>query len=187
MKDRLFLGITVPEAQSIQLYRNTAQLAETQRLRLVPPRNYHVTVSFLGEVDQRESGRLRDGIRSVTEKTAPFTLYYKDVVPAPPSDPTKMIWANFEDSDPFRQFVEDIETELGNRDIAQTFRRHHEVIPHVTLARRGTGNTEPLIVPKFTYVSSEMPVDQCVLFKSVQLPANPIYTPIEIFRLNNTI
>jgi len=60
MEARLFSGCPVPRSVARGLHEWAAVTLDADRVRLVPPENYHVTLVFYGQVDAERQAELED-------------------------------------------------------------------------------------------------------------------------------
>jgi RNA 2',3'-cyclic 3'-phosphodiesterase len=175
---RFFLAIPVPEAirKSLSLY---SSVFTSDALRLVKPENYHITVSFFGEQEEKNFPIIRDVITAKTRETQPFPLHYHAITLAPPKKTPSMIWAQYHSSDAFTEMVSTIEAGIRLSLPYSDRREGSTPIPHITLARfRGNAVPElPMIELDPVHVTS------LSLFVSERLENNPVYHELETFTL----
>lgn len=180
MKKRLFVSIPIPaEAQ--------AKLASSQErhryrfIRWVDPSQFHLTVCFLGDVEEDLLVLISDALTTLASKEKPFDLAFERVGLFPPKlARPNMVWAFFKDSEAFEQLAKHTKDALMKAD--QSFMRLAEEwrkdIPHVTLARfRGTDY--PRQFPQPTDMSVR--ADRIELMESVLYPDGPVYTSLASF------
>jgi 2'-5' RNA ligase len=67
-RSRLFIGIPLPDTARRALYEQTRRAVEHRdsALRLVPARNYHITVRFLGDTDESRIAGIARATRAAT-------------------------------------------------------------------------------------------------------------------------
>jgi RNA 2',3'-cyclic 3'-phosphodiesterase len=190
MKHRLFLGIPVSD----ELKRSITTLLPERSRRLfppntrwVPPENYHVTISFFGYVADKELANVEAKIETILQKINPFSLELENISLAPPKKKPTMLWAIFKQNVAFTELVRSIEEGIGNKAVANDFRKSHAPIPHITLARfKGVEafDIARLSAGKAQAKSLKLEVSTCYLFESKLRPNGPIYTPLHQFSLN---
>lgn len=94
---RTFIGIPVPKARSIKLQRLQTLIApEVPTVRWTPFEQFHLTLAFLGDVDQRD---LTEVCRAVAEVCAPFDPFGLSIMGLgvfPDLAKPRVLWAGLE-------------------------------------------------------------------------------------------
>lgn len=134
LKYRLFLALDLPSQVQNELYKSITDedLIFQKKIRPTPPQNLHVTLHFLGDVNQsqkQEVGSIMDRVREVTE---PFELCISSAGFFPNSRNPRILWAGFQSSPEIFNLHRALEKELlssGFRKDAKAYR------PHITIAR----------------------------------------------------
>ena len=95
---RLFIGVELPEEMKAAAADAADRLrAALKRARLdvdarwVPASNVHVTLWFIGEVDDERAGRIREAL-SAPFAASPFMLHARGLGAFPPSGPPRVFW-----------------------------------------------------------------------------------------------
>jgi len=158
------------------------------RTNWTPPENMHITVRFIGIIDEQCIPGLIPVLSDAAVKTDAFTLARMHLEFATPSEP-KMIWARFSDSVEFQsavsRFTKSIARYLHLSCNGMTIHNGHDVIPHVTLARMkgeiraGTTLMSDVVTP------AKLTVRTLALYASETLPTGSRYTKLASFRLRN--
>ncbi len=188
---RLFLAIPISPQWSdtlslIQKEAMERHLAGPVPVHWTQQEQFHITVRFIGSVDEHCIPALIRTIRKLLDDTHRFGLPFESVHVATRDDP-KMIWATYENVVPFRQLVvrntARISAFLMDECNGLVMHNGHDVIPHVTLARlKGT-------LPAMTDFSDDisfpdmLPVDSLALYESKTLPSGSVYQKLATFRL----
>lgn len=125
---RLFIALTPPVPVRDTLAREAQPLPGVTWTR---PEQLHVTLRFLGDVDEERIAPLIDRLRSVS--VAPFILPVETVGTFPPGRPARVLWAGVGAGHPrlfqLRQRLDDTLLAFG---LPLDVRSFH---PHLTLAR----------------------------------------------------
>lgn len=130
---RLFLAVNLPQAVRQQLWDTTTPLREAgYPVRWVGSDGLHVTLKFLGEVDEQREADIVAGVeRAVGDARAfPMVMTGFGVFPSPKRP--RVVWAGCEANPPLELIQHAIEREmdgLGFPIEGRAFR------PHVTLGR----------------------------------------------------
>lgn len=126
---RLFIAIGAPP-----LVRDALAATHTgYGLRFNPPPKMHVTLRFIGEVEDRKVKQLRDNLRvAVGEAWSPGAPHLSGLGTFPEAGgPPYVLWAGFSDPSPFLRVKATIDRVLGPDPHCQ--RRPYR--PHLTIAR----------------------------------------------------
>jgi len=156
-----------------------AKLSEAQqslrgcgaRLSFVNPDIIHITLKFLGEVNEKDIPQVKDALRKVT--CTPFTIRATHVTVDNPNRP-RTIWSTIEDDGKITGIFQRIEEALEPLGVARETRRF---TPHATIAR--IKNPAPGLIPavsKFKdFSAGESKVTGFKLKKSTLTPQGPLY------------
>lgn len=131
MKRRLFVAADIPKilVEDFSTYQKTLSLNE---VRWTKVENYHLTIAFLGYVDESNLTNLENEIGQIASQTKSFDLHYESLILAPPGKDAQMIWAKLAPSENFANLVGRIYS-FAKPYITELVRT--ERIPHITLAR----------------------------------------------------
>lgn len=124
---RLFVAIDPPESLRAELSRLGRDLAGS---RATPPEQLHLTLRFIGEVDEATGEQLSEALGTV--QAAGFDLTPRGVGFFPNARRPRIAWAGFERSELLEALQAAVETAIRRCGLApetEAFR------PHVTLAR----------------------------------------------------
>ncbi len=110
-----------------------ALLSAGGKLRFVAPEARHLTLKFLGEVDEGDSRALSDALSRAVAKTPPFAVGARGVGFFPNAHRAKVIWVGLDDPDRrLAPLHEAVEAEMAR---AGAERSQGAFVPHVTVAR----------------------------------------------------
>lgn len=129
MNKRLFVSIPTNDflKNALEGYK---KLYLVKNFRWLPRENFHITVCFLGEVDETEIPTVIEKIKKISESTPVFTLEFSGIVFGPPGKSKRMVWGLFSPSSVFAEIVDKISTIWGGEEPEE-----RKPIPHVTMAR----------------------------------------------------
>jgi 2'-5' RNA ligase len=184
---RLFAGIPLDAAA--RAYVSVAADAlkhDGLRARWTPAENWHVTLAFLGDVDDAAVPAITASFRSIENRSvaqplAQFSLHLSTVGAFPNPRRPRVLWVGSHEQEP--QFET---TALALRRAFEPLAFHFDDAPmaHVTIGR--TIGSAPLRVPQLAGVHS-MSVTRLALFESVRAPAGVRYEEREVVFLPNSI
>jgi 2'-5' RNA ligase len=130
---RLFVALELDERTRAALARaHVPDASPGVRVRRVAPRNLHLTLKFLGEVEEARLPDVTSVLCAASLATKPFDLVVRGVGAFPPHGAPRVIWAGCAggaELDGLQRRVEDALATLG---FPRDDRPFH---PHVTLAR----------------------------------------------------
>jgi 2'-5' RNA ligase len=135
---RLFVALDIDLAirERITEFRNQMrQLAP--EVRWVAPESFHITLQFLGETKKVEE--IQTALREVKAAAIPLPFHGAGFFPTPKSP--RVFWVGIESNERLQLLVDSIGQALlplGFEQDAGPFR------PHLTLARRGSGRSQPV-------------------------------------------
>lgn len=142
---RLFLSVDLPPELAEGIEAVQERFSAADGLRLTDPTQAHVTLKFLGEV---ENHRLDDLQTAVSEAVAdvdvePFRAEVGGLGAFPSSEYIRVVWIGFSDGGPqltrLHEALEAATTELGFEP------EDHEFTPHVTIARMDDARGKELV------------------------------------------
>ena len=156
-------------------------------VRWVPEKNLHLTVKFLGEINETQMNKLRINLRPVCADSPPISLHITGKGVFPNFRGPRIIWVGAEESMPLRTLVQRCEEVCAQTGIPTEERPFK---PHLTIGRtqRDISETDARLIGEY-FRSSTVPefgqfiADHVVLFRSELHPAGPVYSPIETFLL----
>lgn len=168
---RLFVAIELPEAVRERL---AALAGGVPGARWVEPQNLHLTLRFIGEVDE---GTGQDIASALSMVGAPgFDLVLDGVGQFGTSGRPRVLWAGVEHNDSLLHLQAKVESALVRTGLAVEERRY---APHITLARLKAASPERVgrfLIDRGLFRAGPIPVDRFVLFASHTGRHGPIYT-----------
>lgn len=131
---RLFVALTPPDELSREIHQAAGPLRETElSVRWVEPRKYHVTMKFIGEVDEGRRDEMEGCLRRVMANyRRPFDVTLDGVGAFPALERPRVIWMGVEPTPALRSLKHDLEEAYATLGIERERRDFH---PHVTLGR----------------------------------------------------
>jgi 2'-5' RNA ligase len=152
-------------------------------LKVVPEGNMHITLKFLGDVDEDRIPAINAIIDKAAERAA-FSFKVKGIGAFPSEKEPRIIWAGTEGAEPLGELAKELDEALAGMGFAKEERPFSA---HITLARsreRGArlaySGLEEFKHKEFGVV----PVASLHLKKSVLTPKGPIYSDLRVARLH---
>lgn len=184
---RAFIAIPLPEklCKEIELLQKDLSASGTD-VKWVKPFNIHLTLKFLGDVDENQLEPIKAGISDAAGSRACFLISVSGIGAFPQPARPKVIWAGIDTGkEECRRLHKDIDAsmeELGFKSEGRAFSAH------LTLGRVRSGRNRLKLIESIKNNKDfnpgiEVPVDRIVLFRSRLTPQGPIYKELGIFRL----
>jgi 2'-5' RNA ligase len=186
---RLFVSLDLAphlhqEVQSVQ-----ELLADASGLRFIDPTQAHITLKFLGDVEESRLDVVSDAISDAVETAniEPFQAEFGDLGVFPDLDYISVVWLGVRDgSEQVTTLHESLEDELTAIGFEP---EDHDFTPHVTIARMDHAGGKSLVqevVQERSPTVGRMTVDTISLTESTLTPDGPEYEAVERFDLDNT-
>jgi 2'-5' RNA ligase len=182
---RTFIAIAIPAPLGEKLTRLQSQLAPSvPGVRWTATSPFHVTLAFLGDVEERDLNNLCRAVAGAVAGIPRFEARVEGVGAFPDPARPRVIWAGLTgpDESPLHELhkaVARAATTAGYRPDDQRFH------PHVTLGRMKSdhrGPRPPDLMPILeqyrTWSAGSFTVHEVVTFGSTLTPEGPIYAPL---------
>lgn len=176
---RSFIAIELPPHIQAGLERITGRMkTSTTDVRWVRTADIHLTLKFLGDVDEERVPELAASIAACTAGTAPFTLAVRSLGAFPNEHNPQIIWIGAEDeSGRLSRMQQALETGLAGIGFKAEKR---PFAPHLTLARikssRGKEAARRALKECTSAECGSYEVEHICLFKSDLTPGGAVYT-----------
>jgi 2'-5' RNA ligase len=176
---RLFVALSLPG----ELRQRLKTLCNGVRdARWVEEQNIHLTLRFIGEVEEPELAYIMAALSSVQAEQ--FDLTLSGVGHFESRQKVRSLWAGIQPSPALEALQQRIESVLTRHGIAPDGRKFS---PHITLAR--LKQLPPAYVRDWLegnsyFQSSSFAVEDFTLFESYRARSGAIYTPLQAFPLN---
>ena len=178
---RVFLAIELP--QTVQ-----ARLAEVQRMlaeagadvKWVQSRHLHLTIRFLGEIDEPQRHAVEQAARRVASQTPPISARVSGVGAFPSMRAPRVVWVGIEEGrEGLVRLAERLEEALVQAGVQQEARPFEA---HMTLGRVRSPRRQTELVERITQFAWSSPepfvADHLTLFQSVLSSSGPTHTPL---------
>ena len=171
---RLFVGIDLPPELKLRL---SLLCAGVPGAKWVDPGNYHLTLRFIGEVDEGLAEDIDDALQQIRAPRFDVTLATVGHFGL------RMLWVGIERNQALQHLHEKIESALGRLGFPPEERRYS---PHVTLARlKGAteGRLQSYLSEHALFRAPSFPVIQFSLIASYLTKSGAIYEDQADYRL----
>lgn len=179
------MGIPLGESVTEQINLFSKELADTGGdFRFVSPQNLHLTLSFLGDVEEEKISLLVEKLSYLLAKKERLKIEILGAEVFPGGKRINVIWLGLRNGTQSKELVGLM------KKINQTLaikNNHEEEIPHLTIARVKSGkNKEKIseVIKKFEKVSfGSFVADKIILYESELTPEGPGYKVVREFLL----
>jgi len=175
---RLFIAISL----NSQLQQELTELQEKFRvrkgIRWVKPQNIHLTLNFLGEVDEQRIPLIKEVMQRATRGVFPFLLSFGGLGAFPNLKAPRVIWLGLKSEKEVVSLQQRLEKELSRIGFSPEKRKFQ---PHLTLGRVKFLENKKEFVKRMqeseqASLSSKLRVDKIELIESKLTPQGPIYS-----------
>lgn len=186
---RTFVALELPPEFTVPLRKTLVLLRETYpHFRWTKEADHHITLAFLGELDEKGISLLKDAVQGAIQNTDPFSIGAGRIITLPPGGSAKVIALGIETgNNEVTNLAAGFEKKLavlGEKE-RYPFRKPEirPYTPHITLARKG--RTAMALSPedKNRSISAHGTILRVTVFKSDLYREGPRYTALAVFPL----
>lgn len=185
---RIFTGITLNDEVRGKILEELRSFKDIgTSIRWTEAKNIHLTVKFIGEVDEGRAARIAAALAAMRIPVAPFQLRIRGFGKFPAGDDLHIFWAGIEDSPPLLALFNAIESVLAPLGVEAETRPFH---PHLTLGRNKSRYHFAALFARLAAKSDlflgACPVHAFQLMRSDLTPAGPIYNVLQEMPLDQS-
>ena len=173
---RAFVALELPEAFADEVAALSRRLADVCEGRFVPGENHHLTLAFLGEVDEAGVRAAMDALEAACAGLGPVELAAEGLGTFGRGR-TATLWLGIRRSEELDLLARRVREELAARGLSYD---EKDFLPHVTLARRAR-------VPRGELGELAFPLPdearRVTLFRSILEPDGARYRPLHTVEL----
>ncbi|BCS88734.1 RNA 2',3'-cyclic phosphodiesterase [Pseudodesulfovibrio sediminis] len=177
---RLFIGIELPARYQLQVTPFTQTLGTDlhSSVRWSKPGNWHLTLKFLGEIDESRLPRIIEALTAI--RFDPFVLQAGGAGVFPRTQHPRVVWLGLkEGAKACTALALQIEDALAPLDIPQEKKQFR---PHLTLGRirrLGRDNWADVIKRAAAHSWPQFTVDRFILWHSALQPEGAVHTRLQ--------
>lgn len=173
---RTFIAIELEEEVKDHLAEVQAKTQELcRRGNFTPKENFHLTLHFLGEVEEDDIDYLQDAMYETARRNRPFTLTL-DKIGFFPRGNKGIMWAGLEKSTHLQRLFSTLEKSLEQQGFA---RERKGLSPHITLGREVEPHRSFMDVQKNVQIDPmKISVRSISLMESVRKGSKLVYVPL---------
>lgn len=181
---RVFVAVKIPNIGGVEkLYFYLRDKLEHHRIRWIAPETFHITLKFIGDIEESSVSLIVDELRQVGELTAPFVLHVEGCGVFARKQRGGVVWLGVNAPDSMIHLKGLIEHRLG--DFVSSDQQVYR--PHLTVGRiKGYKYSLQVgdLISQFKMEGShKMQVNKFVLMRSQLSEKGAKYTVIEKFHL----
>ncbi|MGM0364990.1 MAG: RNA 2',3'-cyclic phosphodiesterase [Actinomycetota bacterium] len=184
---RLFVAIDFPPQVKEKIYKQSFRfLSGDKNIRQLGHTNIHITLKFLGNVENDKLPLLKNALMQAATKPSPFSYTINNRIDAFPNvRKASIIFVGIADGGQFMEEIfKNIEQELVRIKIRKEKKKF---IPHATIAR--IKRKRDIAAIRKDLIIKDLPAlmcDKITLFESRLMPAGAQYTVLEEFILGKS-
>jgi len=172
---RLFIGIPLEKKITREIYSLYNKFKNLKNAKFVNKENLHITLKFLGEVDEEKIPLIKNAIDSSVSNFEKFFISTNKISGFPAEKRAKVIWFNVDkNSDKIERIFNSLEINLEKIEFEK---EEKKFVPHITIARVKEGANIEFIVKNLNF-EFKSEVISMALFQSVLNPDGPVYVKI---------
>ncbi len=170
---RCFIAVDVDKDIKRQIKAVQSYLAGD--IKPVAPENLHITLKFLGEIDENRVKKIEKTIENVCRRFEPFHIRLEKLGCFPNNHRPNVLWVGVKEKT-LSEIIKTLDTELEKLG----FEREANYTPHLTIARIKSGRHNVAdILEKFGDKNfGKMTITKVILFKSKLTKSGPVYEKI---------
>lgn len=181
---RLFIAIDLPETIKLTLEKLISKLNESEAdVKWVETKNIHLTLKFLGEVDEEKVEKIKQIVSSVSSKNSDYTIKISSLGAFPRVSFPRVIWVGLESGEKETKVIfKELEEKIQKLGIPKEKRAFSA---HITIGRvRTPKNKEKLVKSLEDNIAAledknlEFKATKITLFQSQLSPKGPTYIPL---------
>ncbi|WP_408955919.1 RNA 2',3'-cyclic phosphodiesterase [Natroniella sp. ANB-PHB2] len=184
---RVFIALELVRGVQQKLEKTKNMLRDcSQRFSWVKPYNFHLTLKFLGEIEEEQVKEIEENLIGIGgEFREPFELVFDGLRAFPSLDLPKVIWVGVEEG---REQLIRLQKKVEDRLVKLGFEKEkREYTPHITLGRvKQKGDLEGIKeqLDDFPFrINARQKVKQISIIKSELTARGPIYTTLSEVKL----
>ena len=176
---RTFIAVEIDSQTKQKISDLIASLKKSNAdVKWVTKDQMHLTLKFLGNIEQNKVQEISDVLKSIAGNFKPFSISLSAIAGFPNLNRPKVIWLGIEKgAENLKKLNELIETGLEKIGFRKESR---EFNPHLTLGRVRTFKniSELTQIINENNIHNEVKINELILFQSTLTPKGSIYTPV---------
>ncbi len=181
---RAFIAIDLNDEVREGLVRAQERIGnKAAKIKFVEPENLHVTLKFLGEIDETTAEEVKKALAGIAKKHRKHRVRVRGIGTFPNPNYVRVIWAGIENDGGIKAIAADVEREMRRLG----FKKERDFVAHVTLGRVKFVRDRLELAMALKRLANEdfgeFEVNAIELKKSTLTPKGPIYETVARFEL----
>lgn len=184
---RGFIAIDIPFTTQLKSLFDALRRTSAQ-IKLVEPENIHITLKFLGDIEEDALDTIEQIMQESVQTTQPFTMTLKGTGVFPNENYIKVLWVGIKHAEPLIPIVKSLNERIG---IIGVVKDTKPFSVHLTIGRMKSSRGKEEILEILNGFSSthfaQISVESIKLKQSILTPNGPIYSTKKEIILQPTV
>jgi len=189
---RAFIAIELPKEIKNTLSQLQDRLETSKAdVKWVEPQNIHLTLKFLGEIDEKKLEKITQASEEIAKSTAAFHVHIWSIGAFPRINFPRIIWVGIDKGEQeIKDLAQQLEVKISETGIPKEGRPFSS---HITIGRaRSNLNRQDLVqnlsnlINELKEGAPEFLVSKIIIFKSTLTSKGPIYEAVKEVSLKTT-
>jgi len=181
---RAFIAIEVSDEVRDNLLKAQERIgSKSAKIKFVERENFHVTLKFLGEIDDATAEEAKRALEEIAKKHKKHRVRVKGIGVFPNPNYVRVIWAGIENDGGIKAIARDVEREMRRLG----FKKEKDFVAHITIGRVKFVRDKLEFAMALKELANEdfgeFDVEAIELKKSTLTPKGPIYETVARFEL----
>jgi 2'-5' RNA ligase len=151
-------------------------------MKSVEDENLHITLKFLGEIEEKKIEEVEENLKLVSSQFEPFAVEFTGIGVFPNVHAARVLWIAIK-GEKMVELAKKVDDSL----YSSGFPRERSIIPHITIGRiRQVSNWRRLeedLNRYSTLTFGKMEIQSIKIKKSILTPKGPVYSDLKVVRL----
>lgn len=183
MQRKIFVAIELDEKAKIFIDKKVDEIKKELDFRSIDKQNYHITLSFLGYVEDERLMEMISKIAKALKEIEIFDIHLNKIILAPDNENPKMIWLIGEKNEALIEVRHKIEQAISAIEIKKL-----EFRPHINLGKIKGTETKKMAIKKIDKIEKNInlliPTMGVKVFESKIEKRRQRYLPIDSIEFN---
>lgn len=189
---RTFIAIELPQEVKNVLVKLQGRLRKTGGdVKWVQPDNIHLTLKFLGEIDEKKLNKINLILDKIAGNNSCFQISFSTLGVFPKMSSPRIIWVGIEKGDmETKKIASELEEEIEKIGIAKEDRPFSS---HITIGRVKSALNRQMLAQELNQLKDycaenklQFKAERITLFKSTLLPVGAVYEPLKAINLKDS-
>jgi len=154
---------------------------KVREAKVVKVENLHITLKFLGEVEEERIKEIDEKLNEISKRFVPFSVFIKNIGSFPEEKKIRVLWVGVESEGNLKKLNLEIEKELSNIG----FKEENRFKEHITISRfKSTPDLKFIeyLKEKYNKTLGSFDVSGFSLIKSNLTSQGPIYNDLKEYK-----